>query len=101
MAGKTNNEIKEDLSWVLIEPILSEKAMVSGMSGVYVFKVDKKANKVQIKKAFELYYGVKPVKVNVVNMPHKKVFERRKNEGIRSGIRKAYIYLPEGASVEI
>ena len=46
---------------VLIKPILTEKATSSNESGKFSFIVNKKANKIQVKKAVEKTY-----KVNVV-----------------------------------
>jgi large subunit ribosomal protein L23 len=47
------------LSEVLIKPILTEKANSQQESlRRYAFKVDRKANKLEIKKAIEEFYGV-------------------------------------------
>jgi len=47
------------LADVLVKPILSEKAnQLSEKSRVYSFKVARMANKLEIKKAVEDFYGV-------------------------------------------
>jgi len=60
------------LSDVLIKPILSEKANKQGEKmNRYAFVVDKKANKLEIKKAVEMFYGVQVEEVNTMVMPSK------------------------------
>jgi len=50
---------------VLIKPILTEKANAQQETlRKYAFKVDRKANKLEIKKAVETFYGVNVVDVN-------------------------------------
>ena len=60
------------LSEVLIKPILTEKA--NGQQEKlrrYAFKVSRKANKLEIKKAVEEFYGVSVVDVNTAVVPGK------------------------------
>jgi len=60
------------LSDVLIKPILSEKANKrSEKFNRYAFVVDRKANKLEIKKAVELFYGVQVEEVNTMVVPSK------------------------------
>jgi len=60
------------LSDVLIKPILSEKAnKQSEKFNRYAFVVDRKANKLEIKKAVELFYGVQVEEVNTMVVPSK------------------------------
>ena len=49
---------------IIIKPIISEKSSVGQSEGKYTFKVNKKATKVDIKKAVEKLFGVKVVSVN-------------------------------------
>ena len=57
---------------ILIKPILSEKAnKLSEKQNRYSFVVDKKANKLEIKKAVEQFYGVQVSEVNTLIMPSK------------------------------
>ena len=51
---------------VLIEPVLSEKANLLREQGKYVFKVDPKANKTQIKEAVRRLFNVHPVSCTVM-----------------------------------
>jgi large subunit ribosomal protein L23 len=60
------------LSDVLIKPILSEKANAQqDKLHRYAFRVSKKANKLEIKKAVEEFYGVTVVDVNTSTSPGK------------------------------
>ena len=60
------------LSDVLIKPILSEKANKQAEKmNRYAFVVDRKANKLEIKKAVETFYGVQVEEVNTMVMPSK------------------------------
>ncbi len=53
---------------ILIKPIITEKAMLATSSGRYIFKVDRKANKVEIAQAIFENFKVKPVKVNIISI---------------------------------
>lgn len=58
-----------------------------------VFRVDPRANKIEIKKAFEALYGIKALKVSTTSVKNKP--KRNKfGVGVKSGGKKAYI-LPE------
>ena len=98
--SKEKKEYKEGLDWVLKGPVVSEKAVLMGTRGVYVFRVSDDANKVQIKKAIEREYGVLPVSVNVLRRKSKKTRTGRKDEGRKGGGKIAYVYLKEGESIE-
>ncbi len=57
---------------IIIEPIITEESMDAMAERKYTFKVDKRANKSEIKKAVEKIFGVKVAKVNTINMKGKK-----------------------------
>ena len=60
------------LSEVLIKPILTEKANLQQTKlRCYSFKVGKRANKLEIKKAVESFYGVTVTSVNTAVAPAK------------------------------
>ncbi len=67
--------------------------------GVYTFEVTAEANKKNIAKAVKELYKVTPVKVNITNLPAKKIFSRGKI-GRKSGVRKAVVYLKKGDKIE-
>ncbi len=84
---------------IIKAPVVTEKTNNLASENVYVFKVDKKANKTQIKQAIESKFGVKVESVNTVNTQSKK---RRvgKYTGYTSSYKKAYVKLKEGSKIE-
>ncbi|MYF21307.1 MAG: 50S ribosomal protein L23, partial [Chloroflexi bacterium] len=53
---------------VLREPIITEKSTELAEQGKYVFEVDPRANKLQIREAIEIAFSVQVTKVNVINV---------------------------------
>ena len=53
---------------ILRRPLITEKNAALQASGKYAFEVDRRANKVQIKKAVETGFNVTVTTVNVVSM---------------------------------
>ncbi|HEY4496092.1 MAG TPA: 50S ribosomal protein L23 [Candidatus Paceibacterota bacterium] len=85
----------------IIRPRITEKAtMAAEQNSVYVFEIEKDANKKEIANAIKNLYKVSPVKINVVKIPRKQVFIRGK-KGFKAGGKKAYIYLKKGEKIEI
>lgn len=84
------------------KPHITEKAsMLSAMAGpAYVFQVEPELNKIELKKIITEIYKVTPVKINIVNLPSKKVFIRGKR-GIKSGMKKAIVYLKKGEKMNL
>lgn len=78
---------------VIIRPLITEQGMhFANVKGAYSFQVNKKANKIEIKKAVEKIYGVKVDRVHTANHQGKK---RRKGRtfGQKSSWKKAVVYL--------
>ncbi len=75
---------------ILVKPVITEKAeeLSEGLSK-YTFVVDKKANKVQIKKAIEEMYNVDVESVNTMIMPAK-LMSRNTRSGVVKGRKPAY-----------
>ncbi|MDH3247029.1 MAG: 50S ribosomal protein L23, partial [Saprospiraceae bacterium] len=70
---------------ILIKPIISEKAEgLSDKQGQYTFVVDRKANKIEIRKAVEKMYSVNVESVNTLTMPGKSK-KRFTRAGVQSG----------------
>jgi len=93
------------LSDVLIKPILSEKAnKLSETSNRYSFMVDRRAGKLEIKKAVELFYGVQVEDVHTMVMPSK-LKQRYTKAGFLVGRKparkKAIITVAEGETIDI
>lgn len=84
----------------LIRPVISEKASGLGMYNQYVFEVAPKSNKIEIKKAVKSLYGVKPVKVNIINMPGKNIRYGR-SFGKTKNWKKAIVTLRSGDKIDV
>lgn len=84
---------------VLIMPRISEKASRLSQSNKYVFKVQRTANKVEIKKAIESAYKVKVTQVNIVNNQGK-VRNFGQRSGKTSALKKAIVTLKTGDKIE-
>jgi len=100
-AGKSKKTAKNDIaSRLLIKPLVTEKATQLASANKYVFVVDNEANKIEVAKAVQAIYGIKPLKVNLVNVSGKRV-SRGRISGQRKDWRKAIITLPKGETIKI
>jgi large subunit ribosomal protein L23 len=84
---------------VLLERLISEKSTRLAAENKYVFKVDPKAGKNEIKEAIEGYYGVQVVKINTIKIKPKKRIHGR-TIGWKKGFKKAVVTLREGDTIE-
>ncbi len=93
------------LSEVLMKPILTEKANAQQESlRRYAFRVNRKANKLEIKKAVEEFYGVSVVNVNTTVVPGKIKARSTKAgyiKGRKSGYKKALITVAKGENIDL
>ncbi len=97
-----NTDTLSDLSWVLTAPRMSEKAMYAADKNVYMFNINPRANKVLIKEALKQVYKVVPAKVNVSKIATKNIRNQRTGvKGVKSGGKKAYVYLKKGDKINI
>ena len=93
------------LTEILIKPILTEKA--NGQQEKlrrYAFKVDRRANKLEIKSAIEQFYGVNVLEVNTLVVPGKNKTSSTKAgiiSGIKSGYKKALVTVAEGETIDL
>ncbi|HAW50500.1 TPA: 50S ribosomal protein L23 [bacterium] len=86
--------------YIVYEPILTEKSYYLRKQNKYVFLVNPKANKIEIKKAVESVFNVKVASVNTMNV-HGKPTRRRMIEGKKPDTKKAIVKLAEGQSIGI
>jgi len=92
-------------STVLIRPVITEK--VNGQiekSSRYTFVISRSANKLEVKKAVEAFYGVKVENVNTARVPAKAKTRMTKAgilSGRKSGYKKAIVTLAEGDSIDL
>ena len=93
------------LSEVLIKPILTEKANSQQETlRRYAFKVARKANKLEIKKAVEDFYGVTIVDVNtsVVAGKNKTRYTKKGfTKGQKQAYKKAMVTVAEGETIDL
>ncbi|HHW79789.1 MAG TPA: 50S ribosomal protein L23 [Acholeplasmataceae bacterium] len=82
------------------EPIITEQSFrLIEDHNRYTFKVDVKANKVEIKKAIEAIFDVVVIKVNTINVKPK--FKKMgQHEGYTAAYKKAIVELKEGQTIE-
>lgn len=93
------------LSEILIKPILTEKANSQQEKlRRYAFKVNRRANKLEIKTAIEKFYGVSVTEVNTLVVPGKNKTRSTKSgiiSGVKSGYKKAFVTVAEGESIDL
>ena len=90
---------------ILIKPVLSEKANKQAEKmNRYTFIVDRKANKLEIKKAVESFYGVQVEEVNTQVVPSKLKAKYTKAGfivGRKPAKKKAIVTVAEGETIDI
>src|ERR1700750_830937 len=93
------------LSEVLVKPILTEKANAQqDKLRKYAFRVNRKANKLEIKKAVETFYGVNVIDVNTSVVPGKNKPRQTKAglvQGMKPAYKKALVTVAEGETIDL
>ena len=85
---------------VICKPVITEKATLASENGAVVFEVARDSNKPQIKEAVEALFGVKVKAINsVITKGKTKPF--RGIKGKRIDVKKAYVTLEEGNSIDV
>ena len=85
---------------VIVKPVVTEKATLASEANAVVFQVRMDANKPQIKEAVESLFGVKVKAVNTT-ITKGKVKRFRGRPGVRSDVKKAYVTLEEGNTIDV
>lgn len=93
--GKSNQAYK-----VLVKPLITEKAADLSELNKYVFAVNPKMNKVEVKKAIRSIYEVDPVAVNIINFSGKRVNYGRIS-GQKKAWKKAIVTLKPGDTIQV
>jgi large subunit ribosomal protein L23 len=87
---------------VLIRPVISEKSYGLMDQGAYVFVVDPRASKVEIREAVESSFGVHVASVNTLNRKGKRKRNRRQATfGKRSDTKRAIVRLVGDDRIEL
>jgi large subunit ribosomal protein L23 len=86
---------------IVRRPVVTEKSTsMQAMRNQFTFEVASESNKIQVKKAIEVLFSVKVLKVNMVSMPSK---ARRTlgRPGTTKPWKKAVVTLKQGDSIAI
>jgi len=84
---------------ILIEPVLSEKTNLMREEGKYVFRVDPRATKIQVKEAVTRLFEVHPISCTVMNVKGKPK-RLRNRAGYTSSWKKAIVRLAKGETIK-
>lgn len=85
---------------VIRKPVITEKATLASENNAVVFEVARDTNKPQIKQAVEALFGVKVKAINTV-ITKGKTKRFRGIKGTRKDVKKAYVTLEEGNSIDV
>jgi large subunit ribosomal protein L23 len=94
------------MSTIIKKPIITEKATIdSELNNRFAFVVDRKANKIEIKKAIEKMYGVTIESVRTLTYGGGKPSVKYTNKGIveqRNSVwKKAIVTVAEGETIDL
>lgn len=92
--------VKPELYDVIRKPVITEKATMASEAGAVVFEVGVDTTKPQIKEAVEALFNVKVKAVNTV-LTKGKVKRFRGRPGKRRDVKKAYVTLVEGNTIDV
>ena len=85
---------------IIVKPIVSERSVAQMEENKYTFKTDKRANKIEIKKAVEEIFKVKVVDVKTMIVKGK-VKRMGRYQGKRPDWKKAIVTLKAGDKIEV
>jgi large subunit ribosomal protein L23 len=85
---------------VLKRPILTEKSDYQRDDNLYVFEVDRRANKLQIREAIEVLFDVRVDSVNTMMMKPKRRRLGRRTITTRPAWKKAVVTLAPGERIQ-
>ena len=92
--------VKAEYYDVIRKPVITEKATLASENGAVVFEVARDSNKPQIKEAVEALFGVKVKAINTV-ITKGKTKRFRGIKGTRKDVKKAYVTLEDGNSIDV
>ena len=100
-AAKVNKATVHDFD-TIIEPVLTEKtmALMQEQNKVTV-KVSPKANRAEVKKAFQNVFGVKVTEVNIINVRATETSRGGRYKGTIPGFKKAIVTVAEGEAIDL
>ncbi len=87
----------KDARQIILEPILTEKALrLKDEANQYFFKVDKNANKIEVRTAITKRFSVRVKNVRIINVkgkPRQRFTSRGRVEGFTPAYKKAIVTL--------
>ena len=92
--------MKKYVSDIIIKPLVTEKTQAMSQEECYVFEVNPKSTKNEIRDAIQKFFDVKVKDVRTSIKPGKKVTKAGRTIGKKSKQKKAFITLKEG-SIEL
>ncbi|MEK7665648.1 MAG: 50S ribosomal protein L23 [Patescibacteria group bacterium] len=92
--------VREATTSVILQPLVTEKAARLSTLNTYVFRINRRATRVQVMEAFTDLYGVQPIRVNIINHRAEPVRFGRLT-GKQTAWKKAMVTLPKGKKVQI
>ncbi|MDT7883526.1 MAG: 50S ribosomal protein L23 [Thermoflexus sp.] len=98
-----------DLYEVIKRPVITEKTTRLKEMGQYVFEVDPRANRQQVKQAVEKLFNVQVLAVRIINVPAKRrrdwrariLSSKPKQVVRRPGWKKAIVQVAPGQTIDI
>jgi large subunit ribosomal protein L23 len=91
---------REAMYTIIRSPVVTEKATLLGEKSQVVFRVAIDSSKPEIKAAVEGLFGVKVTAVNTL-VAKGKTKRFRGRPGVRSDVKKAYVTLAAGQSIDL
>jgi large subunit ribosomal protein L23 len=85
---------------IIKAPVITEKSEIAREAWKFTFKVDPRANKLEIKEAIEKIFNVKVTSIRTINVKPKK---RRvgRYTGLTNRTKKAIVTLAEGQTIDL
>ncbi|MGX9339605.1 50S ribosomal protein L23 [Mycoplasma sp. 773] len=88
-----------NINHVIKYPVLTEKSEIARSNqNVYTFVVDRRTNKIEVKKAVEFIFDVKVEKVNIINYD-KKPAKLGRFAGFKNAVKKAVVFLDKNSKI--
>ncbi len=84
----------------VISPVITEKSTNLSEQNKIIFKINKNANKKNIKKSIEKIFKVSVIKVNIINKKTRTKLTRGKKVKV-IGYKKAIITLKKGQTIDL
>ncbi len=83
---------------IILRPLITEKTtLMQERENTVCFEVDRRANKIQVRKAVEELFDVRVTDVHIVNRKGKPIMRYGRVASHRPAVRKAYVTLAPGS----